>query len=381
MTRQVGLILALALLTASTSLDAQVGGLLRKKAGEVLGKKPEAAKPAPPATPAPAPATEGTPAAPAPASPASAPAASGNREAKPAAEKKAVSALDISALPVQAAATQVLRGRLNARSNGDWEQLPYIPAAATAAAYGLSDSARVTLVETVGSALKTLVTSAAYLADHDAFIKAEHQGVDHGIKGVVTLEEAMKKNDLKQIEAMQARTMVAITVDQVKTVPPDMLKADLMENLPKWKQQAANPKNSERAKYQKMVAKAQSIETLAPSDEKFKRGYAVIKSIDADGPDTEDAVYAMHARFKQEQEQAAYDAHSLKGQLKQQLTTFVATASKVNFNAPTVEKNRKTMFVNAADEKQGAIWKGCFRAGEASTAAALKLAKAWLAEL
>jgi len=167
----------------------------------------------------------------------------------------------------------------------------------------------------------------------------------------------------------------------VKTTPGDALKADLMENLPKWKQRAADAKNSGRAKYQKMVAKAQSIETLPASDEKFKRGYAVIKSIDSDGPDTEDAVYAMDARFTQEQEQAAYDAHSLKGQLKQQLTTFVAIASKVNFNAPTVEKNKTTMFVNAADEKQGAIWKGCFRAGQPATAAALKLAKAGLAEL
>ena len=43
------------------------------------------------------------------------------------------------------------------------------------AAYGLSDSARATLVETVGSALKTLVMSAAYLAEHDAFIKSELQ--------------------------------------------------------------------------------------------------------------------------------------------------------------------------------------------------------------
>ena len=223
--------------------------------------------------------------------------------------------------------------------------------------------------------------SAAYLADHDAFVKSEHQGVDHGLKGVVTLEDAMKKQDFKQAEAISARMRVAMTVDQVNIVPGDALKADLMENLPKWKQQAANPKNSERAKYQKMVAKAQSIETLPGSDEKFKRGYAVIQSIDADGPDTEDAVYAIHAKYKQEQEQAAYDAHSLKGQLKQQLTTFVAIASKVNFNAPTVEKNKKTMFVNPADEKQGAIWKACFRAGEPSTAAALKLAKAWLAEL
>ena len=376
MKRYIACVLALATLAASTPADAQVGGLLRKKAGEVLGKKPEPAKPAPP----PAPATETAPATPAPA-PAATPAASGNREAAPAAPKTAGSALDMGALPLQGAANQVLRGRVNARDNGDWDQLPSIPAAAAAAAYGLSDSARVTLVETVGSALKTLVTSAAYLTEHDAFVKSEHQGVDHGLKGVVSLEDAMKKGDVKQMEAIQSRMMVAVVVDQVKTMPGEMLKRDLTESLPKWKEYAANPKHSARAKYQKMVAKAQSIETLPASDEKLKRGYAVIQSIDNGGPDTEDAVYATHARAKQEQEQAAYDAHSLKGQLRQQLTTFVAIASKVNFNAPTVEKNRKTMFVNAADEKQGAIWKGCFRAGQPATAAAVKLARAWLAEL
>jgi len=377
MKRYIVCVLALATMAASTPADAQVGGLLRKKAGEVLGKKPEPAKPAPPA---PAPATETAPATPAPAA-APAPAASGNREAAPAAAKKAGSPLDVSALPLQAAANQVLRGRLNARSNGDWDQLPSIPSAATAAAYALSDSAQAALVDTVGSALKSLVMSAAYLTEHDAFIKSEHQGVDHGLKGVVTIEQAMKKGDLKQMEAMQTGMMVAITVDQVKTIPGDILKTQLMESLPKWKEYAANPKNSARPKYQKMVAKAQSIETLPTSDEKFKRGYAVIQSIDNGGPDTEEAVYALAARSKQEQEQAAYDAHSLKGQLKQQLSTFVAIASKVNFDAPTVEKNRKTMFVNAADEKQGAIWKACFRAGEPATAAALKLARAWLTEL
>jgi hypothetical protein len=381
MKRYIVCVLALATMAASMPADAQVGGLLRKKAGEVLGKKPEPAKPAPPA---PAPTTETAPATPAPAAapaPAPAPAASGNRAAAPAAPKSSGSPLEISALPVQAAANQVLRGRLNERSNGDWDQLPSIPAAATAAAYGLNDSARATLVETVGSALKTLVMSAAYLSEHDAFIKSEHQGIDHGLKGIVSVEDMMKKNDFKGIEAYQARMMVAMTVDGLKSMPPDVLKNDIAENLPKWKQRAADPKNPARAKYQKMVTKAQSIETLAPSDEKYKRGYAVIKSIDSDGPDTEEAVYAMHARFMQEQEQAKYDAHSLKGQLKQQLTTFVAIASKVNFNAPTVEKNKRTMFVNAADEKQGAIWKGCFRAGQPATAAAVKLAKAWLLEL
>jgi hypothetical protein len=375
MRRHIVCVLALAILAASAEADAQVGGLLRKKAGEVMGKKPEPAKPAPAPAPAPAPGT----AAPAPAPGTAAPATSA--AAPTAAPKSNVSPLDPSALPVKQSANQVLRDGINARENGDWDQLPYIPAAATAAAYGLNDSARVTLVETVGAALKTLVMSAAYMSEHDAFVKNEKKGVDHGLKGVVTMEDAMKKQDFKQAEAISARMTVAMAVDQVNLVPGDALKADLMQSLPNWKQQAANPKNSARAKYQKMVTKAESIATLPPSDEKFKRGYAVIKSIDSDGPDTEEAVYAMHARHTQEQQQAAYDTYSLKGQLKQQLTNFVAIASKVNFNAPTVEKNKTTVFVNAADEKQGAIWKACFRAGQPSTAAALKLAKAWLAEL
>jgi hypothetical protein len=371
--------LALALLGASTVVDAQVGGLLRKKAGEVLGKKPEPAKPAPAPAPAPGSGTT-TPATTAPATPAAAPAASGSRETAPA-SKDPVSPLDLSALPLKQSANQVLRDRVRTRDNGDWDELPYIPAAATAAAYGLSDTARATLVETVGTALKTLVMSAAYLTEHDAYVKSEHQGVDHGIKNVLTIEEAVKKNDLKGMEALQVRMQVMMAVDQVKVVPPEFLKTEFTGELPRWKERAGNPKNSERAKYQKMVAKAQAIESLPPSDEKFLRGYAVIKSIDADGPDTEEAVYAMHARAKQEQEQAAYDAHSIKGPLKQHLTNFIAIASKVNFNAPTVEKNKKTMFVNAADERQGALWKACFRAGQPATAAAVKVARAWLTEL
>jgi hypothetical protein len=377
MKRQIILVLALAIAAASATADAQVGGLLRKKAGEVLGKKPETPPPAPAPAPTPAPKPETA----APASPAAAPAPAGTRAAAPAAEKKSVDPLDVSALPVRQSAVQVLRDRINARDNGDWDQLPYIPAAATAAAYGLSDSARATLVETVGAALKSLVMSPAFMTEHDAFIKSEHQGVDHGLKGVVTVEDAMNRKDFKAIEAIQVRQMVAMNADMALTMPADFLKEEFQKELPRWKERAADPKNSGRAKYQKMVAAAKPIEALTPADEKFRRGYAVIKSIDAGGPETEEAVFALSTRVKQEREQAAYDSHSLKGQLKQQLTAFVAIASKVNFNAPTVEKGKKTVFVNAADERQGAIWKGCFRAGEAATAAAVKVARAWLTEL
>ena len=375
MTRILALGVVLSMMAATSAVEAQLGGLIRKKAAEVIGKKPEPAKPAPAPAPDAAVPDAAVPETAVPASPAATPVAA------PAPVKPTGSVLDASALPVRDAAVQVLRGRVNRRPNGDWDQLPYIPTAAATAAYALGDSARAALVETVGLALKSLVNSAAFVTEHAAFVKNEHRGADHGLKGVVTIEDAMKRNDFKAIEAMQAREMVAIGVDQARSMPAEDLKRQLLQELPRWRTRAAEPKRSDRIKFQKMVAVAEPIEALAATDEQFLRGYAVIRSIDVGGPDTADAVFATHARVKQEKEQAAYDSHNLAGQLKQQLTTFVAIASKVNFDAPTVQKGGQTLFVNPADERQGALWKACFRAGEASTAAALKLARAWLAEL
>jgi hypothetical protein len=382
MNRQIAFGLALTLVVTTTAVEAQLGGLLRKKAEEIAGKK-SAPKPAPATAPAPEAETDTPePDAPAP----STPAGGGAPAAAPAStagstNKNPVSPLDVSALPVRESAVQALRDRLRPGPNGDWAQLPYIPAAAVAAAYALDDAAQVTLVETVGGALKSLVMSAAFMGEHDKWIKDEHQGVDHGLKGVASIEQAMKKNDLKTLETIQKNQVVAMGVEQVQAIPAAYLKTQFDEELANWKKYAADAKRGDRAKYQKLVAKAQPLEGLAPEDETFKRGYAVLKSIDNDGPDTEEAVFAIHARQKQEKEQLAYDEHSLKGQLKQQLTAFVAIAAKVDFDAATVEKGKRTLFVNPAYERQGALWKACFRAGPAPTAAAVKLAKAWLAEL
>lgn len=386
MKRQIALVLVM--VVASITVDAQVGGLIRKKAGEVIGGKKTTPPPAPEPAPAPTPAPEApkpettgsTPAAPA--TPATTTGGAATPvPAKTTVAKAAVSPLETSELPVRQSADQVLRGRVIPRANGDWDQLPYIPRGAVAAAYALSESAKATLVDTVGSALKALVTSATFVAEHNEYIKNEYKAVDHGLKGVVGMEEALKKNDFKALEAIQAREVVAMGVDQVQLLPAQYRKEEFTRELAEWKANAANPKRSNQAKFKKMVAMAQPLEALPADDEKLLRGYAVLRSIDNDGPDTEAAVFAIHQRVKQEREQVAFDQHQLKGELKQQLTTFVAIASKVNFKAPTVVKGGKTMFVNPADEKQGALWKACFRAGEAPTATALKLARAWLTEL
>jgi len=355
MTRQMALGLALAMVISSGAVDAQIGGLIKRKAGDLVGGK----KPAP----VPAPGTS-APAEPAPATPATGGA------------KKGTSAksdpLAIGDLPVSQSTTAFLRGET---------ELPFIPSTTVAAARVLGESAQVALVDTVGAAVKSLVMSPAFLAQHNEYIKSEHQAVDHGIKGVVSMEDALKKNDLKTLEALQRNQMVAMSVDVAANYPGDALKGELAGEAKRWRTYAADPKRRDRAKYQKMVGIADTIESLPGTDEKFRRGYAVIKSIDNDGPDTEAAVYAIHARFQQEKEQAAYDAHNLNALVRARLTRFIAVASKVNFDAPTVEKDGKTVFVNAADERQGALWKACFRAGSAPTAAAVKLAKAWLSEL
>jgi hypothetical protein len=361
MTRQMALGLVLAMVISSAAVDAQVGGLIRRKAGDIVGGKKPAPTPAP-ATPAPAPTD------PAPATPAT----GGAKTAPPAKGKAAASPLEISELPVSQSTTAFLRGET---------ELPFIPSATVAAARVLGESAQAALVDTIGAAVKSLVMSPAFLTQHNEYIKSKHQAVDHGIKGAVSMEDALKKNDLKAVEALQRNAMVAMGVDMVANYPGDALKGELTNELKRWRTYAADPKRRDRAKYQKMVDVAQTIESLPGTDEKFKRGYAVIKSIDNDGPDTEAAVYAIHTRFQQEKEQAAYDQFNLTAQLRARLTSFIAIASKVNFNAPTAEKDGKTVFVNAADEKRSALWKACFRAGEAPTAAAVKLAKAWLSEL
>jgi hypothetical protein len=355
MTRQMALGLVLAMAISSAAVDAQMGGLLKRKAGEIVGGK----KPAPTSEPAPS-----TPADKAPATPAT----GGAKKTTPAKSDP----LAISDLPVSQSTTAFLRGET---------ELPFIPSTTVAAARVLGESAQVALVDTVGAAVKSLVMSPAFLAQHNEYIKNEHQGVDHGIKGMVSMADAVKRNDLKTLEALQRNATVAMGVDMVANYPGDALKGELTSELKRWQTYAADPKRRDRAKYQKMVGVAQTIESLPGTDEKFKRGYAVIKSIDNDGPDTEAAVYAIHARFQQEKEQAAYDEFNLTARLRAQLTNFIATASKVNFTAPTVEKDGKTVFVNAADEKRSALWKACFRAGAAPTAAAVKLAKAWLSEL
>jgi hypothetical protein len=149
-----------------------------------------------------------------------------------------------------------------------------------------------------------------------------------------------------------------------------------------WTRRADDVKRKDRAKFQKMVKDAQALQALGTSDvQKLRRGMAVLYSMDRDGPDTEQALYALRDRVKAESEQIAWNQHNLKAALRTQLTAFVALVPTVDFAAATKEEDGMVRFVNPAHERKGQVWKACFRAGKPVSMRAMEMAQAWLKEL
>ena len=130
------------------------------------------------------------------------------------------------------------------------------------------------------------------------------------------------------------------------------------------------------------VSRAEAIKDLSTSaPDKFRRGYAVLLSAAADGPDTEEAVFGASASSKDEAEQQAWDKYNLRGALKRVLTQAIAEAPSVDYAAQTTVKSGTGVFVNPAYEKKSPTWKAMYRAGKLPTAAGLEVARAWLKEL
>jgi hypothetical protein len=362
------------LLMAPALVHAQLGGLLKKKAAEALK-----AKPAPP-PPAPAPAAGSTsdPKAPATTSTSDPKAAATASKSEP---KPPASPLDISESDLTNKANQVLR-ELFPPSNGDWERLPYVGGRVVAAAKALDEPARLAFVENVGAAFKALVMSDAFAKSYAESIKQEHEAVDHGITGLVSTEDLLKRKDLAAFENRTKGQSAVAIVDNMESQDAKTLQVLISQNLESWTRNADNVKRKDRAKFQKMVRDAQALQALGTSDvQKLRRGVAVLYSMDQDGPDTEQALYALRDRAKAEREQLAWDQYNLKTVLRKQLTTFVALVPTVDFAAATKDQDGMVRFVNPAYERKGQAWKACFRAGKPVSMRTMEMAQAWLKEL
>ena len=361
------------LLTAPALVHAQFGGLLKKKAAEAVKGKPT--PPAP--KPGPATTSAGESKAPGAASTSepSAPAASSKSE-----PKAPVSPLDISESDLRDKANQVMRDLFP--EGGDWDRLPFIRQSAVAAAKALDEPARLAFVEKVGGAFKTLVMSDTFAKAHADSIKQQHNAVDHGITGLVSTEELLKRQNIAAIDARYKGETAAVIVDNTESEDAESLQRSLEGALKNWTRRADDVKRKDRAKYQKMVRDAQALQALGTSDvQKLRRGVAVLRSIEEGGPDTEEALYALRERARAESEQLAWDEYNLKAVLRKQLTAFVALVPTVDFAAATKDAQGMVRFVNPAHEKKGQVWKACFRAGKTISMSAMAMAQAWLKEL
>jgi len=369
-----GLAVAAVLCVASVGVDAQLGGLLKKKAAEVVKPKsaPAETKPAPAETkPAPGPATAG---ASAPATPAPAPAA----KPEPA---KSGDPLDISNLDLTSNVNRLVQEE-EPVPEGEWNQMPYFGSATTAALRLLDDNGRVGFIEKTGPAIKAFVQSDTFGKSHADFIRQRFDAVDHGIKGAVGLDQLMKKKDYAGMDAFSRRQTVVNLVENVEEQSAADIQRTLGYELENWRKSAQTATGKNKAKYERYVRDGEALVAFGTSDmTKLRRGYAVLKSIDLGGPDTEDSLYGMYSKAKQEKQQIAWDEHNLRSVVQQQLSAFVLVAASVDFAAETVMKNGKEKFVKAAYEKKGALWKACFRAGQPATNAAKQFAEAWLKEL
>jgi hypothetical protein len=373
-----GFAVAALLLVASTGVHAQLGGLLKKKAGELLKPKPAPTetKPAPAETePAPEPgspppdAGAGTPTTPA---------------ATPAARPEPVASgdpLDVSHLNLTSNVNRFVQDDQPV-PEGEWNQMPYFGPATTSALRLLDDNGRVAFIQKTGPAVKAFVQSDTFGKAHADYIRQRFDAVDHGLKGVRGIEDFMKKKDYAGMEAFTKRQTVMNLVENIERQSAADIQRTLGYELENWRGSAKTATGKSQAKYQRYVKDGEALVALGTADvTRLRRGYAVLKSLDVDGPDTEDAVYAMYTKAKQESQQIAWDAHSLPSVLRQQLSAFVTVASTVDFAAETVEKDGTEKFVKAAYEKKGTIWKACFRAGQPATQAATQFAQAWLKEL
>ena len=271
------------------------------------------------------------------------------------------------------------------QQQGDGLTLPSLGSGPSAAARALSEPQQVALTKELAAAAKAIVMSAAFQSVHDAYIAKEYKAVNHGLKvksGEQMMQQVGTKAGNAEFELKMKRDMAAVYVQMAMDLKIEDLKMMFDESLKEWTKEASTAKGSDRTKYATLVSRAQAIKDLTVSDPvKFRRGYAVLRSAEADGLDTEEALFGAQTISNNETEQVMWDKHNLRGRLKTVLAQIVAEAPTVDYAAQTIQRNRTTEFVNPAYEKKSVTWKAMYRAGKGPTTAGLEIARAWLKEL
>ncbi len=86
-------------------------------------------------------------------------------------------------------------------------------------------------------------------------------------------------------------------------------------------------------------------------------------------------------KVRKERAQRLYDRHCAKALVRGALEEFLQTARTVDFDAQTITKGGRQVFVDPKYEKRNNLWKLIYRNGKEPTAVAVQFAQAWLNEL
>lgn len=238
----------------------------------------------------------------------------------------------------------------------------------------MDQPARVELVNAAGPAVKALVMSPAFAKAHEAWIAKQFDAVNHNIPA-----STAKKDDAEAQMRQVQRQVAAQMAEAYRQMPASLLMPMLDQSIEDW-QTTLNGADTaeERSHYKKILRRAKELKALASKDEEgFRKGFALLKSFEAGGPDNEEELNAAGDEATKARQKQAYDQYALRTVLKKRLTAFVTLADSVDFNAPTSTAGGRTRFTNAAQERQSPEWKLLFRFGQAPTKAAAAFAREW----
>ena len=225
----------------------------------------------------------------------------------------------------------------------------------------------------LGKVVKDYVQSASFQSEYMAYVEKQATGR----RGAAPMDDAKwseekKKRTDQMIKAMSTPETIKIyaeTLDPQLEAAQGMLK--LMEESPDVKM------GKSKEEVQKELAELKALKELYGKDaEAFKikfADYTVDKQLTMQ--------MNRNKTSEAEKQQRINELKDYKKIIAKQLQQFLDLSATVDFNAQTVQKGNKLVFMNPAYEAKSAAWKLCFRSGKEAVTGARKFAQQWLNEL
>ena len=251
--------------------------------------------------------------------------------------------------------------------------LPRYTAQVRDACKKLQPGVREVTMMNLGKVVKDYVQSASFQTEYMAYVEKQAAGRrgPAPMDDAKWAEEKKKKTDqmVKVMSTPETIKIYAETLDPQLEAAQGMLK--LLENSPDTKL------GKSKEELQKEVAEIKALKELYTKDvEAFKVKFAEY---------TVDKQLAMQMNRSKateaEKQQRINELKDYKSIITKQLKQFLDLSATVDFDAQTVQKGNKLVFVNPAYEAKSNAWKLCFRCGKEAVTGMRKFAQQWLSEL